>query len=178
MIYDTELLYSRIIGLQQSRELDIRDILAYEPSAVPSALFDEYGNMRSSSKAILKNKLHIEVSKRRTSTYDALIIDGCALLWIIHWPATGTVEQYIKNLITRLNDYLKRCCVYLIFDRYLTRSTKSATRSNHAGMNLSRRHVLKLQTPLPSKDVILKVTHKTQLIKLIVQYLLDHLEDN
>ena len=178
-VYDTELLYSRIIGLQQSRELDIRDILAYEPSAVPSALFDEYGNMRSSSKAILKNKLQIEVSKRRTSSYDAVIIDGCALLWNIHWPATGTVEQYIKNLITRLNDYLKRCCVYLIFDRYLTRSTKSATRSNRAGMNVSRRHVLKLQTPLPSKDVVLKVTHnKTQLIKLIVQYLLGHLEDN
>ena len=35
-VYDTELLYSRIIGLQQSR--DIRDILAYELSAVPSAL--------------------------------------------------------------------------------------------------------------------------------------------
>ena len=119
------------------------------------------------------------MSKRRTSTYDAVIIDGCALLWNIHWPATGTVEQYIKNLIARLNDYLKRCCVYLIFDRYLTRSTKSATRSNRAGMNVSRRHVLKLQTPLPSKDVVLKVTHnKTQLIKLIVQYLLDHLEDN
>ena len=135
--------------------------------------------MRSSSKAILKNKLHIEVSKRKTSTYDAVIIDGCALLWNIHWPATGTVEQYIENLITRLNDYLKRCCVYLIFDRYLTRSTKSATRSDRAGMNVSRRHVLKLQTPLPSKDVVLKVTHnKIQLIKLIVQYLLDHLEDN
>ena len=53
------------------------------------------------------------------------------------------------------------------------------TRSKHAGMNVSRRHVLKLQTPLPSKDVVLKVTrNKTQLIKLIVQYLLDHLEDN
>ena len=46
-------------------------------------------------------------------------------------------------------------------------------------MNVSRRHVLKLQTLLPSKDEVLKVTHnKTQLIKLIVQYLLDHLEDN
>ena len=66
-----------------------------------------------------------------------------------------------------------------MFDRYLRRSAKSATRSNCAGMNVSRRHVLKLQTPLPSKDIVLKVTHnKTQLIKLIVQYLLDHLEDN
>ena len=68
--------------------------------------------------------------------------------------------------------------MYLIFVRYLTRSTKSATKSNRAGMNVTRRHVLKLQTPLPSKDVVLEVTHKTQLIKLIVQYLLDHLEDN
>ena len=105
-VYDTELLFSRIIGLQQSRELGTRDILAYELSAIPSALFDEYGNMRSSSKAILKNKLHIEMSKRSINTYDAVIIDGCALLWNIHWPATGTVEQYIKNLITRPNDYI------------------------------------------------------------------------
>ena len=34
-------------------------------------------------------------------------------------------------------------------------------------------------TPLPEKTVVLNVTHnKTQLISLIVQYLVDHLVDN
>ena len=178
-VYDTELLYSRIIGLQQSREMNIQDVLSYELSAVPSALFDKYGDMRSSSKAMLKSKLEVEVSDRCTSKPDAIIIDGCALLWSVHWPASSTVHQYIKNFVTRLHEYLNNCCVYLIFDRYPATSTKSTTRSNCAGANVSRTHVLSLHTTLPAQKVVLNVTHnKTQLITLITKYLVDHLEDN
>ena len=60
-VYDTELIYTRVIGLQQSRDLDIKDVLSYELSAIPPALFDEHGDMRSQSKAILKHKLQVEL---------------------------------------------------------------------------------------------------------------------
>ena len=56
-VYDTELIYTRVIGLQQSRNLNIKDVLMYELSAVPPALFNENGDMRSQSKAMLKTKL-------------------------------------------------------------------------------------------------------------------------
>ena len=102
-------------------------VLSYELSAVPLALFNKYGDMRSPSKAMLKNKLQVEVSDRCTCTPDAIIIDGCALLWSVHWLVSSTVHQYIKNFVQKLHEYLNHCCVSLIFDRYPASSTKSAT---------------------------------------------------
>lgn len=44
IVYDTELIYSRVIGLQAStRDVDIKDVLSYELSPIPTALFDESG---------------------------------------------------------------------------------------------------------------------------------------
>ena len=86
-------------------------VLSYELSAVPSTLFNKYVDMRSSSKAMLKNKLQVEVSDRRACTPDAIIIDGCALLWSVHWPASSTDHQYIKNFVKKLHEYLNHCCV-------------------------------------------------------------------
>ena len=44
LLYDTELIYSRVIALQAStREVDIRDVLSYELSPIPTALFEESG---------------------------------------------------------------------------------------------------------------------------------------
>ena len=91
-VYDTGLIYSRIAGLQQSQDMNIKYILSYELSAVPSALFNEYGEMRSSSKAVLKSKLQVKVLNCGISTPDAIIIDGCALLWSIHWPTACPVH--------------------------------------------------------------------------------------
>ncbi len=178
-VYDTEHIYTRVIGLQQSRNLDIKEVLQHELAAVPPALFDENGDMRSQAKSILKTKLQVEVSNRHTNLPDAIIIDGCALFWVVHWPVNGTVEDYIKNFMGTLNYYIKKCCVHLIFDRYPPTSIKGATRSNRAGKNASRKHSLMLHTPLPAQKVVLNVTYnKTQLINLIQQYLVDHLVDN
>ena len=44
-IYDG-LIYTRVIGLQQSRDIDIKEVPTGELSPVPPALFDESGDMR------------------------------------------------------------------------------------------------------------------------------------
>jgi len=42
ILYDTQLIFSRVIGLQaSSREVDFRDILSYELAPIPTALFDD-----------------------------------------------------------------------------------------------------------------------------------------
>lgn len=175
-VYDAELIYNRVLGLQPSRDLDIKDILRYELSPVPQALFDEHGDMRTQAKAVLKNKLQVEVSARHANPPDLFIIDGCAMLWSVHWPANGTVEDYIRNFLGSVNFYLKQGSVYLIFDRYPAVSIKNGIRSNRAGKEASRKHLLTLQTPLPTQKVVLTVTHnKKQLIQLISTYLVDHL---
>ena len=61
------------------------------------------------------------------------------------------------------------------FDRYLPGSTKQVTISNRAGNDASRKHQLNLHPPPAVQKVILNVSYnKTQLIKLICQYLMDH----
>ena len=137
--YDTELIYTRLLGLQKSCDLNIKEVLANELSAIPPALFDENGDMRAQSKATLKTKLHVEAPK--CSSNPPIIIDGCALMWCVHWPASGTVEDYIKNFIGRFTYYIQKCCVHLFFDRYPPASTKSSTRSNRAGTNASHKHI-------------------------------------
>ena len=83
---------------------------------------------------------------------------------------------YIKNYSEgSLKCYLRKCRVHLIFDRYPPDSTKSVTRSNRAGKNASRKHLLRLHTPLPAQKIDLSVTHnRIQLISLISQYLVEH----
>ena len=55
-VYDTNLIYSRVIGLQDSdRPVDIADLLSHELAPVPSALFTDKGELRTASvKSVLK----------------------------------------------------------------------------------------------------------------------------
>lgn len=57
-VYDTKLIYSRVIGLQaSSRDVEFHNVMSCELSPVPTALFDESGDMGiSKSKAALKNQ--------------------------------------------------------------------------------------------------------------------------
>ena len=44
-VFDTNLIYSRVIGLQASgRDIDIKDILAYEIAPVPTSMVDDTGD--------------------------------------------------------------------------------------------------------------------------------------
>ena len=178
-VYDTELVYTRVICLQQYRDIDIKDVLSYELSPMPASLFDESGAMRAQSKAVLKTNLQIEQSSRIQGVPDAVIIDGCAMLWTVHWPTSGKVEDYVINFMGTINYHLQRCDVYLIFDRYIKTSTKQMTRSSRSGNDASRKHQLNLHTTLPTQKVVLTVTYnKEQLIDLICQYLVNHIVIN
>ena len=114
---------------------------------MPASLFDESGAMRAQSKAVLKTKLQVEQSSRIQGVPDAVIIDGCAMLWTVHWPISvrPTVEDYMINFMRTIKYHLQRCDVYLIFDRYIKTSTKQMTRSSRSGNDASRKHQLNLQ---------------------------------
>lgn len=62
--------------------------------------FNDNGDMRiTKSKSTLTKKLQIDVSARLTNQPEAIILDGCAILWVISWPANGTVEDFLKLLL-------------------------------------------------------------------------------
>ena len=46
-VFDTKLIYTRVIGIQaSSRKIDIKQLLSHDLSPVPTAIFSESGEMR------------------------------------------------------------------------------------------------------------------------------------
>ena len=71
-------------------------------------MFEDNGDIRiCKSKATLKNRLQVEVSSRFVEPADVILIDGCAVLWVISWPSSsGTVEDFLKNMVVYHNKIL------------------------------------------------------------------------
>ena len=175
-VYDMSLIYSRVLGLQQCRDIDIKTVLVHELSPVPTSMFDDEAKMRiATMKSTLKKKLQVTLSQRLVEKAEVEILDGCAILWVINWPNKGTVADFVTmNVMKRVASQ----DTYLIFDRYFDFSIKSGTRAARAGEEASRRHRLQLHTPLPPQTVVLTVTeNKVQVIDLICQDLIQKAQD-
>ena len=99
-VYYTNLIYSRVIGLQAGdRPVDIADLLAHELARVPSPLFTGSAELRTASaKSVLKTNIAQLLSARRPQeNVDVIVIDGSAYLWIPSWPASDTIQHYIEQ---------------------------------------------------------------------------------
>jgi hypothetical protein len=84
-------------------------------------------------------------------------IDGSALLWVVHWPAGGTVKVFVNNFKGRIESLLQKGVVYLIFDRYYGYSTKSDRRGARM-TEASSVHQLRAHAELPPYKVVLTGT--------------------
>ena len=163
------------MGLQTSlREINIHEVLSCELSPVPISLFTPSGVMRiSKSKSMLKNSTKIEVSARHASQQQSCtVIDGCALLWIPHWPASSVSEKpVVADFVKKFKHGQVKLLVgdvYLAFDRYQDYSTTCSTRSSR-GSECCKIFQLNSTTCLPSQKItFLTVTqNKRQLIDII-----------
>ena len=47
---------------------------------------------------------------------EAIFLDGCAVLWVILWPMSGTVKDYLDRFRDHIQKCLKKTDVYLVFD--------------------------------------------------------------
>ena len=82
----------------------------------------------------MKKQLQVEVSSHVSDKLDGVILDGCAILWVIHWPSDGTVRHFIDGFNQYVVKKMSTCShLHLIFDRYKDYSIKSKTRSSRAG---------------------------------------------
>ena len=174
-VYNTELIYSRVMGLQaSSRDINISEVISCELSPVPTALFNDSGEMRiSKSKSELKNLTKVEISARYpTPEATCTVIDGCTLLWIPQWPSSTSTQKpivmdFVKKFKHHIQEKLKAGDIYLVFDRYEDFSTKSSTRTSRMAEGC-KVFQLSLTSPLPSQKVTLTITqNKKQLIDII-----------
>ena len=172
-VFDTELIYTRVIGIQaSSREIDIKQLLSHELSPVPTAIFSESGEMRvAKARSKLKKVLQKEVSVRNVKKQiSTVVIDGSAIFYVIPWPpSSATVEDFVISFRNYIEKQLQSSDVYLVFDRYKEYSTKGVTRVSR-GAQISRVHQLTTAMPIPPQKVILTIPgNKRQLISLTVE---------
>ena len=82
--YDSGLIFAMMTALMSTRAINLNDVLKYELASVPTSICSENsGELRiSKSKSILKRRLQVEVTNPSRGTGDAVIIDGCAILWV------------------------------------------------------------------------------------------------
>ena len=177
-LYDTSMIYSRVIGIQaSSRDIDIENVLSHELAPVPTSMFEDSGTMRlCKGKSDLKNRLAKEASSRCSiSSVTSIVLDGSAILWVVHWPAKGVIADFVINFKKYIEKKLLEGDVYLIFDRYREYSTKNVTRSGRES-EASRVYQLTENMPLPSQKAVLTVAaNKVQLMSIICNSIInDH----
>ena len=126
------------------------------------------------AKSELKNKSRIEVSARKV-IMNCTVLDGCAILWLVSWPTSSdtipaTVMGYLNSFCVLIQKYLSTGDVYLVFDRYITFSTKGSYRKAR-GSEGCPVYQLSASSPLPPrKQVLNNAINKKQLIQIIVDY--------
>ncbi|PIK51925.1 hypothetical protein BSL78_11180 [Apostichopus japonicus] len=175
-VFDTETIYARAMGLQSGpRSLDANSIMAHELSPYPTSMFDADGQMREAkTKASLKNAMKVEVSSRNAETgVEASFLDGCAILWVVPWPTSGTVQDYHDRFRSYIQGRMKKTDVYLVFDRQHKGQHKART-----GQTSKQGVYSAMHTRLPPQKVMLTVTrNKMQLINLICEDMASHKDD-
>ena len=165
--YNIDLIFSRVLLLLGTNQIDFEDLFDFELAAVPTSLFEESGVARyPKNKPVLLNKLKVEESSRCIKP-DATIIDGGGMLHKVHWPPNGVVKDLVNGIDHYVRMLILNTDVYLIFDRYKTGSIKSDTRTARVGA-FRRSHHLSLERELPPKDMVLPFSStKENLIELI-----------
>ena len=90
--YNEDLIFSCVLHLLVTNQIDFKDVFNFELAAVPTSLFYETGNARyRKNKAVLMNKLKVEDSSRGIQ-FDSVIIDGGGLMHKVYWPTDGMVK--------------------------------------------------------------------------------------
>ena len=120
---------------------------------MPASMFAENGEMRiGKTKVTLKQNLQVETPQRLTPQPDVTITDGCAILWVIHWPNRGNVRDFVDSFTSFIFGNAERCDKYLIFDRYHDFSIKSRTQLARAGQQASRCHKAESADPAATPE--------------------------
>ena len=132
MCFDTDIIFARVMCLLSAGQIKLDDVFSYELSPIPDSLFKENGEMRMiGHKADLRNRLKEDVSVRIQDAVNAVIIDGCAMLYAVYWPTDGTVNDLIQSIKVYLKQYEKfQTCTS--FSIVILNSPKGSTRNSRS----------------------------------------------
>ena len=103
-VYDMEALFSRLLIVGQTRNVNLASNFEFELCGVPSCIIDEFGLLRKGNKANLVKKLSI--MSTTPCSPNVVLVDAGQLLYHIVWPCGGTVSTVLESMKCRLQPYL------------------------------------------------------------------------
>ena len=162
-VFDAESIFLRILMVGQQRHLQLAPIFSYQLCAVPPSLVDEFGCLRRGNKGALMNRLGIKLSRPRSP--DIVIVDGQQPLYHVTWPCGGDPSVLVASMKARLASLPGECV--LVFDRYDHVSPKDHERMRRGGVG-SMNYNLAINSPLPSRDAILKNKHNKRQLSWVL----------
>ena len=131
--YNTDILFSRVLLLLGTNQIEFEDVFDFELAFVPTSLFEESRVAKyPKNKPVLLYKLKVEESSRCMKP-DATVIDGGGMLHKVHWPPYAIVKDLVDGIDHYVRMLMLNTDAYLIFDRYKTGSIKSDTKTASVG---------------------------------------------
>ena len=124
-------LFAKMILIAQTRDLDMKEVLARRLGPIPWALATPESTLRKTMKSSLSKKLRKDVSPEESIPYNsACIIDGMALVQKIDANnlTFADVSNTVLKMVLREGAASKR--IDVVFDVYREQSIKDAERVN------------------------------------------------
>ena len=130
LVLDPEVLFHRLLCIARHREINLKEVLSYELTRVPPALFYDDGSMRKVTKSELASKLEecvpmetaLEMAVHMPSLPTAYIVDGMSLVQGVneaHFQSFDDLGQIILKKLIRIlkNPDMDVDVEMLVFDR-------------------------------------------------------------
>ena len=119
-----EKLYGQLLVISQSRDIQLSYVFKYELCPVPSALFDDYGDMCKGNKAVLIEELAV-FNKDGLDPVDVKLVDGYVAIYHTLWARNTNLKTFAENFIS---SFARSHDTIILFDRYDKQSIKSHER--------------------------------------------------
>ena len=163
-------LFGRIIVIAQSRQLQMRDVLAHPLGPLPWTLATPQGTLRKTSKAIFAQHLQKKILLTEEIPENCTIIDGMSLVHhLCGNPGTfGDVATLLLEMALRSATNSKR--IDIVFDTYQELSIKAMERKvrgsgeGHQLQNITASHKV-----LQWRKYLTQVENKSSLISFLVE---------
>ena len=132
-------LFSRLYIVAKNRDCDMTTFFKHENQPFPPSI-SEHGKLRFSKKSDLMSLLPVGDQCDPPNFFDAIAIDGAALVHLLPTASITTFDEYADSVfLPHLSKQLEKCVrLDVVWDVYFTDSIKASTREKR-GQGIRRK---------------------------------------
>ncbi|KAK3696845.1 hypothetical protein QZH41_003454 [Actinostola sp. cb2023] len=152
-------LFGRMVVVARKRDIDLKDVLSYELSAVPIALAHTDGTLRKTTKSVLLSLLeeviaqNIRPSLSASALTSAIVIDGMAMIQMLKNANEATfgkmATKYFDHFMSLFSPNCSR--IDVVFDQYRNESIKCGERERRGESTSLEVKIYSSSTPVPKQ---------------------------